>query len=113
MKGGPMLDRRQLYRVVVALTVVGLAGAGFGTFMAWVIYAIECGEDTSDDCPPDDGPSSELTAQLWVAVAGLVFAVLTVYFTARKRKRRAIASLGGAVVLYALWGILNYQILHD
>ena len=91
--------------MLTAGAVVLLVAACFGTSAAWGGYSVLC----ETGCQP---PARHLTAQLVIAVCGLVATVATAACVAQGRRRTALALLLLATTLYAAWGALLDQATH-
>lgn len=71
--------------------------AAFGTFYAWVVFALACDEG----CAPSERTNA--TVQLFVALAGLIAAGLMTYWTATGSRRLASRALIISILLYVFW----------
>jgi hypothetical protein len=89
----------------MAGAVVLLAAACFGTLIAWTGYIGLC----EPSCVP---PPRHLTAQLVIAVVGLIATVAMTVCVAQGRYRAAGALLLAVMGLYAAWGVVLDQATH-
>jgi hypothetical protein len=100
-----MTHQRRARPLLTAGAVVLLAAACFGTFGAWISYVVLC----DPSCVP---PPRHLTAQLVIAVLGLVATAAMTVCVTRGRRRAAGALLLAAMGLYAAWGVVLDQATH-
>jgi cell division protein FtsW (lipid II flippase) len=89
----------------MAGAVVLLAAACFGTFGAWAASVTLC----DPACQP---PPRHLTAQLVIAVVGLITTVFMTVCVAQRRYWAAGVLLLVALGLYAAWGAVLDQATH-
>ncbi len=82
--------------------VVLLLAAAFGTFVAWLAWAL------------DENPTGRSwdVAQLVIAVGGLASTVGMVNFAFQRRWRAAAIALATSVLLYAVWAVLFDAAVH-
>ena len=99
------IDQRRSRPWLTAGVVVLLAAACFGTFGAWISYVVLC----ETGCVP---PPRHLTAQLVIAVLGLITTVAMTVCVAQRRYWPAGALLLAAMGLYAAWGVVLDQATH-
>jgi hypothetical protein len=99
------IDERRPRPWLTAGAVVLLAAACFGTLGAWTGYVVLC----DDGC---SGPGVALTAQLVIAVMGLIATAAMTVCVAQRRYRAASALLLAAIGLYAAWGVVLDQATH-
>jgi Na+/proline symporter len=96
------------------LSLVALFAAAFGALIAITTYEIFCfGESGGSTMCPDGKPSTTMTAQLVVGLAGLVPAAVMAYFAFRDARRLAVAALLVGLVLWAGWVLLNDAAVHE
>ncbi len=100
-----MTDHRRSRPWLTATAVALLAAACFGAFGAWISYVTLC----ESGCQP---PPRHLTAQLVIAVVGLIATAAMTVCVAQGRRRAAGALLLAALGLYAAWGVLLDQATH-
>jgi hypothetical protein len=98
-------EQRRSRPWLIAGAVVLLAAACFGTFGAWAAYVTLC----DPACQP---PPRHLTAQLVIAVVGLITTVVMTVCVAQRRYWAAGALLLVALGLYAAWGAVLDQATH-
>jgi len=80
-------------------SAVALGCAVVAVLFALLSNAYLCDENCS-------GRSWELSAQLWIAIAGLVATAGMTYFVTQDRGREAKAALVVAVFAFALWAVV-------
>jgi hypothetical protein len=100
-----MTDQRRSRPWLMAGAVVLLAAACFGALVAWAGYVGLC----DPACVP---PPRHLTAQLVIAVVGLIATVVMTFCVAQRRYLAAGALLLVAMGLYAAWGVVLDQATH-
>jgi hypothetical protein len=99
---GMLVEWRQVASFLGAMLASG--GAVIASVVAWVTRVNLC--EGSCHVPP------VLEAQLVVALAGLVPALVLLYATARWRTRLAVWALMSGIAIYAAWGLLNNVAVH-
>lgn len=92
--------------MITGAAVLLLAAATFATLVAWVSRALLC----DPTCGADR--SRYLTAQLVVAVAGLVFTAAMMLCTVRQWRRRGLTCLFLGLVCYAMWAAFLDRATH-
>jgi hypothetical protein len=98
-----------------ALAAVGLAGACFGAFVAWVTYYEFC--ERNDDgtfhpnCPLGD-PAPIMVAQLAIGIVALLVTVVLFGLVASNRSRAALGVLSVAFISWGTWAITNDLAVH-
>jgi hypothetical protein len=98
-------DQRRPRPLLTAGALVLLVAACFGTFVALVSYGALC----DDGC---SGRGGTLTAQLVVAVVGLIATVAMAVCVAQGRYSAAGGLLLAAIGLYTAWGVVLDQATH-
>jgi hypothetical protein len=99
------IDQRQPRPWLMAGAGVLLAAACAGTLVAWTGYVGLC----DPSCVP---PPRHLTAQLVIAVIGLIATAAMTACVAQGRNRAAVALLLAAMGLYLAWGVVLDQATH-
>jgi hypothetical protein len=99
---------------VRALSVLALAAAAFGAFIGFVSYVVLCFEESggSSMCPEGEATTT-MSAQLIVALVGLVPPLVMVFFAFRGAKRPAVAALVLGLALWVGWAFLNDAAVHE
>ncbi|HET6997591.1 MAG TPA: hypothetical protein VFI03_03295 [Solirubrobacterales bacterium] len=85
------------------IRVIGSAAAVVGAlvavFFALLASAYLCDENCSSR-------SWEISAQLWIAIAGLLITAGMTYFVTQERNAEAKGALVIAVVVFAIWAVV-------
>lgn len=96
-----------------ALSIIALAAAGFGAFIAVVTFGVMCfSESGGSTMCPDGNPTATMTAQLVVGLAGLIPPALMTFFAFRAAPRLALRALVAGLVLWGAWAFLNDAAVH-
>jgi Na+/proline symporter len=97
-----------------ALSVVAVAGAMVGAFVALITYSVLChGESSGSTMCPDGQATSTMIAQLIVGLLGLLPPLAMAFFAFRGAKRPAVAALVVGLVVWAGWAVLNDAAVHE
>ena len=99
------LSMRNGLHVAAAITAFCLAG--FAVIVADATKVLICEGDSGTTCP-----TSLMTTQLVVAIAGLVPAGALLFAVIANHRRLAQAALVVAPLTYAGWGVLNDVAVH-
>lgn len=96
-----------------ALSIAALVAAAFGTFIAFVTYAVLCnGESGGSTACPNGEATETMIAQLIVGLLGLLPPAVMAYFAHQDRRTPALIALILGVVLWIGWGVLNDAAVH-
>lgn len=95
------------------LSVLAVLAAGFGALVAVVTYEIMCFDESwgSTMCP-QGAPTTTMTAQLLVGIAGLLPPIGMAVFAFRGQTRLAITSLAIGLMMWMGWAFLNDAAVH-
>lgn len=85
----------------------------FGTYLAWYVFALRCGENCPDRV--EERPAGlrhwwlandswQWTFQFLVAIGGLVAAAFFVYFVVRRNYKAGALCFAVAVLFWLVWG---------
>jgi hypothetical protein len=80
-------------------SAIALAGALVAVLIAVLANGLLCDENCA-------GRGWEISAQLWIAIAGLLATAAMSYFVTQEKLPAAKASLVAAVVAFAIWAIV-------
>ena len=97
-----------------ALSVLALLAAAFGAFIAYLTYWILCfSESGGSTMCPEGEPTTTMSAQLVVGLAGVIPALAMALFAFRGAQRLAVAALVLGLVWWAGWAFLNDAAVHE
>jgi hypothetical protein len=101
------------HQFVRVFSLITLAAAVFGSYVAYLTYALLCfGELGGSTMCPNANPSTTMTLQLVVGLVGVVPAAYFVFCVFRNRRRQAAALLIGGLLMWAGWAVLNDAAVH-
>jgi cyanate permease len=92
----PPPRRRAAWRIAA---LIGVLASVVAVWFAWLAHAFLCDENCSSR-------SWELSAQLWIAIVGLVLTVSMAYLVFRDRPAAAKVVLAVVIGMYALWAVV-------
>jgi hypothetical protein len=97
-----------------ALSVAALVAAAFGGLVAYLTYWVMCFSESggSTMCPVGE-PTTTMSAQLVVGLAGMLPALAMAVFAFRGARRLALAALAVGLVWWVGWAILNDAAVHE
>jgi Na+/proline symporter len=96
------------------VSLAALAAAAFGAFIAFVTYQVMCfAESGGSTMCPDGEPTTTMTAQLVVGLAGLIPAAVMVRSAFRGARRAAVVALVVGLAVWIGWAILNDAAVHE
>jgi hypothetical protein len=95
------------------LSVLAIAGAAFGAFIAWATYWAMCeSESGGSTMCPSGVPTTTMDAQLYGGFAGILPAAAMAYFAFRGKENAAKIALCAGLLWWAGWAFLNDASVH-